>query len=371
MDITQESLKELFYVAALLQGSTRRNVTISSLDLEFLLRSRYNLELEDHSRILTRVLGNGTDCFRRNMKEEGADDNRPGEDSSHAAVSNEVIVDDDQQDDEPPPHPGNLTETLEMGDDHDFAEESLDMVQLFSILLIPTLLQMKVEFTHNDDASIEPNHDSREQWLEQWQTEQPVSILQSVLAVMLKSLPERYDAWPPKLDESLVKDLLQAHGEDCTDDGLIREMVQAASCGTSGCLDEMALLSALTDDVASFALPTSVSQHVVCMDIRKKGEEDHKEDTVENEDEEDPPTKSNNRNGRIWNNHDSVLAHLATDFTVDSHTSVVLVICLWIFAVFVSLTYGPYVVDAVTAPCLVRGDGDLFGCRLSSTLTTW
>ena len=66
--------------------------------------------------------------------------------------------------------------------------------------------------------------------------------------------------------------------------------------------------------------------------------------------------------------------HSNIDFVIDAHSSVVLVIFIWVFYILQSLTYAVLLKSLVQAPCQASNSdsvGVTFGCQLANALWTW
>jgi len=315
-------VKELEYISALHQTcapNLRQNGTISSIDILRLLKSRINLNVtHEHTLRIVRGLGGGvigedvishivkgqedsaitqqveqeektkknvagmtlSNMLRRSKKQENEEGEIPYEPfgiegqkgrgkKNHGLFHRRKKHDDDDDDDEDMEDPNDDVNAQDVE-----AQEFLDLVQITSILLIPTLARAgKVwKDSQTPDEYVEPPppitpdyHGLKGYFLRKWDeykkrdeqeelamheslNTKPATILIDVLSIMLKSVDtDKY----PILNAALVRKLLMASGEfeRAADRVLVDKMVEAAF-SSSGLFDEEAFVNALTGDLS-------------------------------------------------------------------------------------------------------------------------
>lgn len=451
--------KELEYVSALCQTclpETRANGTISSLDVKRLLSSRYGL-LVSHSLTvgLVRELSgesgyspDGLARLQRNKNKKGSklsfgiagkgnkkkkylsssketDEKEPGEgdeggdvsvNSESAAAENlnaggsesgttmdsivgksvtsasaaggdfgENIVEASGSDSK-----------INKIDEGDIPEEYLDIVQVVSLLLIPTLARAAKEHREGTDEAPGTIPDKAKGVSMQENEALPPTLLEDAVDMILKkiNLPSDDGAlreggpFSPEVDVDLVEAILLEMGEyeRAQDQELIRDMVDVAN-SESGMFDVEALMNATTHDVAKYWLVGSEERlstlfyDVFGYDVgreptppRSSPDGEQVKDAEEEIDEED------NSNGELVETKDKGVEgnfdfnsyhidHTNIDFVVDSHSSVFLVVLIWLFYILSTMTYAQLIRAFVKPPC-GEDSGD-FGCMFASTLWTW
>jgi hypothetical protein len=288
-------------------------------------------------------------------------------------------------------------------------EEYLDMVQILSILLIPTLVHAAA------NLSAEKSHNGgRDDNLYQSLEPQPANLLELAVQFFLKSLfidGLSSSENEPILDEDLVEAILLDMGESerAQDPQLIREMVELGRNPSAGPsrrpFDAQTLAQVLTADVAPY-WPLHNANHcttywedVVCVNDsvdRKSGSSDNNDidhiDESANEVLTDPaaPMMNEAMNERVPMATSEIAAETKVqpshspknqghplltpiDYAVDSHTSVVIVGIIWTFYVMCSITYAALFQSTVETNCEENaGTLDVsIGCQLASALWTW
>jgi len=273
-------VRELEYVAALQQtcdGETRANATVSSLDIMRFLQSRYSLSLShDQARKIVQGLGGGQ--LSTDLREKMAERILETQTTSGLHLQ---------------PHHERWRKAEHIQDDYEALSkeilhpkiEYLDLVQIQSFLLIPTIARYaelwkerspdlqpfasvevglsetdngqvseKVpKFEVKDDSSSGPSLDP-----------EPKHLLEFVLRCMWRALKGNAstdgsdvetegEAEAPLLTPEMVRALLRHNGEleRAEDDDTVMAMVDAATTG-SGRFDEAAFVQALTTDLSAW-----------------------------------------------------------------------------------------------------------------------
>lgn len=273
--------------------------------------------------------------------------------------------------------------------DVDDPEEYLNIVQLLSILLIPTLSRAVFETKTPpellaDRSGKEPPSNCWKRFLWERQIKmgladevefqslrpQPESLLQNTLLFMIKSLdtPDEHTKADtsqysyPVLNADVVLKLLEAHGEyeRAQDKVLVDQMVECCQ-SSSGLLDLGAWLNALTHDVQQYEVGVEdrISTHT--FDVwgfsTYKEWEDCQVEHAGEEEEDDDNYKIKRR--RTQSN---------IDFAVDPHASVSLAAAIWTFYICTSLLY---LTLLQTLPGLQDTCEPSFGCQLLGTIQVW
>jgi hypothetical protein len=412
-------LKELEYIAALHQTclpDTRDNGTVSSLDVQRFLSSRYGLRLTHAETIeIVRGLGGGisqdeihqtkrastnyasilNQILRRTTHKKDPDEEDPmsTSTSSHAKTK---TCEADYGDDETYPE-NKLREESDPIDDLDLPEEYLDIVQLVSILFIPTIARAGKEFREGKGGDTNPPMETLEEsklprdidsnWYDRQKhlrnskrnksrmeeekhatlRPQPRTLIQDVLGFLLQGSAAGAENWPPRLDEDLIESILLESGERerAQNKQLVRDMVEAAR-SPSGLLDEDSFVNALTSDLGDWKVGSEDRLSTLYADVY--------EDDEKAEGGEEGATKLTGGDKAEISGHfegKNVLDHANIDFVVDAHSSVTVVMLIWLFFVCSSVFYASLFQALVTAPCMDNGQGDKFGCQLTSVFWTW
>jgi hypothetical protein len=406
-------LKELEYIAALHQTclpDTRDNGTVSSLDVQRFLSSRYGLRLTHAETIeIVRGLGGGisqdeihqtkiastnyasmlTHILSRSNRKKDPDEEDPISTSSSGRDETNIRKADNGND--VAYHENKSREESDPIDDLDLPEEYLDIVQVVSILLIPTIARAGKEFRDGAKGDTYPPMEALEEsellretdsnWYDRQKhlrenkrnksrmeeekraslRPQPRTLIQDVLGFLLQGSDAGAENWPPRLDEDLMQTILLEAGERerAQNKQLVREMVEAAR-SPSGLLDEEAFMNALTSDLEDWKVGSEDRLSTLYADVYEDNEEAAIEpmggDKAEN---------SGNFEGK------NLLDHANIDFVVDAHSSVTVVMLIWLFFVCSTTVYASLAQALVTAPCVDNGNGDKFRCQLSSVFWTW
>jgi len=386
----QGDVNELRYISALHQTSasgTRENGTISSIDVQCLLASRYNIFIQ-HVRALqlVRDLGGGVSQDEVRQKKKKKLVNRI------LLRSRKSQQDEEQAEDE--------TEVADV-------EEYLDLVQVLALLLVPTLARAGKEYWDGNTsrlASIDPaeasDQDNKEGWYKKWKARKekrrldsekekadslrpkPPTLIKDVLQMLLKDIYSTDGQWPPVVDEDLVEGILLefGEGERAQDKKLIREMVQVAS-SPSGRLDEQAFLNALTNDLEDWKVGSEDEVSTLFADVfgggfgpaeQSDGEEISAEELEEDVEGRTTSVSIGEKTKKMASNLDLGGALDSNiDYVVDSHSSVILVMLIWCFYIMISFSYAVLFQSVVKKPCEDRENPDTFGCQLGGTLWVW
>jgi hypothetical protein len=302
-------------------------------------------------------------------------------------------------------------------------EEYLDMVQVLSILFIPTLVHAAANLSAGNGRHC--GDDNRYQSLEP----QPANLLEQAVQIFLKNvfMDGMSSENAPILDEDFVEALLLDMGESerAQDLLLIREMVDlgvdpAAASQSRRPFDVHALAQVLTADVVPFWPLNNTDRCTTywedVMGVRGSGDREigstnhqgiDQNDESANEVIADPATPMVDQNDESAN---EVITDPATpmvneiipaaisgnatrtsmeqshlskhpehpqltpiDYVVDSHTSIVIVCIIWTFYVMCSITYAALFQSTVDTNCEENaGTLDVsIGCQLASALWTW
>jgi hypothetical protein len=410
-------VKELEYISALHQTcvpDTRANGTVSSLDVQSLLSSRYGLMLS-HQECISIVRGLGGGWSPEEMINIHGNESIKGygtvvhtflEKRNPVTRSGEVRASDEEGsssvEDVPQENLSGCYKRDAVKDDLDYPEEYLDLVQILSILLIPVLAraaeelrggsltdQEQVDETNGEGRGLESQYrlvysysdwkqkrdrarDARKKAVSDSLRPKPRGLIQDVLKIMLKNLAllGNHDSpdIDPILDASLVKEILLASGEtEITQDAeLMREMVEVA-CSPSGRLDVEAFANALTFDLDKWQVRNEDSLSTIFYDVF---EETRTEVNKRTRISEASDTEHNSPEMGHFNKENSV-EHSNIDFVVDMHSSVVCVTIIWFFYLMVTVTYASIFQASVKPSCKDTEDSELFGCMLVAELWNW
>jgi hypothetical protein len=418
-------LKELEYIAALHQTclpDTRDNGTVSSLDVQRFLSSRYGLRLTHAETIdIVRGLGGGisqdeihqtkrastnyasmlSQILRRTARKKD-----PAEEDPMSATSSGLaktrICEADYGNAVTYPE-SDLREESDPIDDLDLPEEYLDIVQVVSILFIPTIARAGKEFRDGEEGDTDPPMEALEEskvprdinsnWYDKQKhlrdskrsksrmeeekqatlRPQPRTLIQDVLGFLLQGSAAGAESWPPRLDEDLMKSILLESGERerAQNKQLVREMVEVAR-SPSGLLDEEAFVNALTSDLDDWKVGSEDRLSTLYADVYEDDEEaEDDEDGAGDEEGATKPTGDDKAENSGNFEGKNVLDHANIDFVVDAHSSVTVVMLIWLFFVCSATVYASLFQALVSAPCIDNGQGDKFRCQLSSVFWTW
>lgn len=412
----QADVNEIEYVAALHQTCmphTRANGTVSSIDVQALLASRYGIRL-GHAECIAIVRGLGgyliedtggrnqnqsdqanlsTDTIRilgkkplvyqmamERMKkiyvgENRGDNTRSDIDSDRTgdATRTSTLVPAgqsikfSQSATSQKPHPDHQTSTRPAitslssnVKDYEIPEEYLDLVQLLSILIIPCLASCA------RDTIIRRGGNESGAPLE---TPAKVEhVIEHVYQVLIQQMLYQDDivlTTGPILDSSLVEAILLECGEYelSQNEALIVEMIEAAN-SSSGRLDVNAFCHALTSDLDLWPIGSEQSVTTFFQDVFgvDRGTQYEQRQTKKQED----PESNTHEKGVI--DADKKLPDLSSvDFVVDTHASVTCVALIWFFYIMVSVTYASLFQAVIKPTC----DTSEFGCLLAFQLWNW
>jgi hypothetical protein len=412
-------LKELEYIAALHQTclpDTRDNGTVSSLDVQRFLSSRYGLRLTHAETIeIVRGLGGGmsqdeihqtkrastnyasmlNQILRRSAPKKDKDEEDPMSTSSSDHANTKTCEADYGNE---PTYPENkLDAESDPIDDLDLPEEYLDIVQVVSILFIPTIARAGKEFRDGEDEDTSPPMEVLEEsnlprdidsnWYDRQKhmrdskrnkslmeeekhatlRPQPGTLIQDVLGFLLQGSTAGVENWPPRLDEDLIKSILLESGERerAQNKQLVRDMVEAAR-SPSGLLDEEAFVNALTSDLDDWKVGSEDRLSTLYSDVYGGDEK-----AGGGEEGATKPTGGDKAEISGHFEGKNALDHANIDFVVDAHSSVTVVMLIWLFFVCSTTIYASLFQALVSAPCMDNGQGDKFRCQLSSVFWTW
>jgi hypothetical protein len=308
-------IKELEYIIALHQTcmpDTRENATVSSIDVMYLLKSRYTLSISHREAIdVVAALGGGDNIvreekqarqdkkdyihfFRKNAGSSGketpgaelsptesrpdgmADNGKFGTEEVDMLMQENGADDFDEEEDHfadqkstgAAAH-GVTPESKENGSEHErsrnLPEIYLDMVQILSLLFIPSIACVANDFWHPKPPSVPPSEPTgwavkvwfirRFRQLKSWVISRfsPAPHLQADIAVHYLRNILIGDFSEAVVDEAFVEALLIKNGEyeRAQNPRLIREMVEAAR-SSSGMFDDEAFINALSSDLEQF-----------------------------------------------------------------------------------------------------------------------
>jgi hypothetical protein len=201
----------------------------------------------------------------------------------------------------------------------------------------------------------------------------PRGLIQDVLKIMLKNLTllgnhDSPDIVYPILDVSLVKEILLECGETeiNQDAELLREMVEIAR-SPAGRLDVEAFANALTCDLDKWQAGNEDRLSTIFYDVfeETRASVNERSSTADASDtDQNPPEKGH------FNKENSI-DHSNVDYVVDTHASVICVVIIWIFYLFISVTYASLFQAAVKLPCEDTTNSKSFGCMLAIQLWNW
>ncbi len=276
------------------------------------------------------------------------------------------------------------------GVDEEAEGEVLDLVELTAILVIPILLIMRKSIMSSKKRSSSKlstsairgdEKDARTTERHRRLLKDPKGVLRNVLSMIIQdsSIPinaeEEEEDTAPRLTEELIQEILRSYGMHylADDDTHVSQMLIAAQGQTSGDnakLDEVAFIQALTSDVVLFKneileldgklLSTSLlSPKQICKDrIGSDNKEDEDELNSILDQEEGKLDTSN----MMWQ---KVFTANPIDFTTDSYTSVVFVVCLWVC--FLLFFYAYVDANVKTSVC----NSESAGCRIANSVVSW
>eukprot|EP00978_Attheya_sp_CCMP212_P033486 scaffold135240_cov62-Attheya_sp.AAC.3 len=282
----QADVKELEYISALHQTTPvcREDGTVSSVDIVRFLRSKMGFFISQKDGIeLVRGLGGGIlsdeviqlilELQSQKEDEEGSPAQEEEEEEEKEGNTQKTpsffsrLFGDSKEPEETAEAPEEVKIGPEKEEDEE-QEEYLDMVQLVSILLVPTMARAgkewrdcsSVEEVSYKDEDVNLNDqvfpDEKEKEDDQQKESlrpKPESIVKDGVAILLNAVPSLQLSQSPKLTPELVQALLEAYGEHerAADRMLIEQMVKQAS-SLSGNFDEEAFVNAMTNDLSAY-----------------------------------------------------------------------------------------------------------------------
>lgn len=372
--------KELEYLSALHQTEAdhvRENATVSSLDIVYFLRSRYNMNFT-HSQALNIVRGLSSDAYHRDR--DGVDEAAQGD----VTPKNNDEVPSTKKDDQGSTANGNqdhsMVKTDDNGEDNGedesdgMIEEYLDLVQIVSILLIPSFARIAAGGTSRHQHAANATQDKKVDDLrlkdavrefivksKQGAAEAPPTpdILENALSSMLSDLPEEQH----DISEELVEYLLRKFGEyeRAEDKQLIRTMTDLAKTPSSTTLTEEALLISSTSDLGPWDVESERRLSSFYYDVFGDNDPDKLkglEKTDKTKDEE-VPADEGDPTIEPWKVTDREFANV--DPLTDSHSSLFIVVLIWFFF------FGTYVHQGVAILSLSKGAAKSISHRCCTT----
>ena len=316
-------------------------------------------------------------------------------------------------------------------------EEYMDVVQLTALLLMPTLAQASHEYQQNlkrqedDEAVVEQQPEPQQYFATKLKERRekhamyqrqrheslrprPSNLFSQALTMMLQNVAPPTSTSDnvssssfyhyPVLDEDLIKNLLLDMGEQerAKDLILIREMVDMAMTD-SGKLDVAALVQATTSDIKHLYrkhMPEddSLAEEQLTtffydvfgynqgdqLDIPKDQNDDNdNKDTNSSRKEEDPverqvvvsapDTQAKKTEAGHFDFYCKSVNHTNIDYRIDAHSSIAVVVFIWLFYIGNTLVYASLLRAFVTPNCGDPWAGNLssFACMLLVSLWTW
>jgi hypothetical protein len=417
-------VKEWLYVAALHQSCmprTRDNATISSVDVQRLLSSRYNIHISHAQGIqIVRQLSGGMQQASMSILQQG---------KSHEKSISKVTINHHHSSSESDPEEANV-DSANTKSPPILAEleEYYDVVQMVAMLIIPNVTKVANKL---NKLSLKKHHSlqgysspfaSKQAYFQHWrkrkvQQKQEVednqkqkrasnsdthgtpatssrlpladlppyhvvySLLEDGLALLLSSVPATdSDIWPPPINIPLIHSMLLECGEveRAHNHKLLQAMVEAAHT-ESGRLDVTALVQALTADLSAWPVGSEEEKtsqyHDIMgfetpMDITQEEQQQlSKKSDTNNHSQLEPRRDTTNDYDALT--HKSVLTHTKLDFAIDAHSSVVVVMLIWLFYVMNALSYFSLLEGIRQIKCVRNGHGHEFGCGFASYMKTW
>lgn len=268
-------------------------------------------------------------------------------------------------------------------DDIEIPEVYVDIVQLTALLLIPTFADgakaFRVTCTATENNVNEPVcGDSASEYTP------PSELFVNGRRMLIKSVfIEQGQEWPFRMCAELVESILLEAGEleRAQDVQLIEAMVEAAR-STSGCFDEEALVNALTSDLKEWETGNENRMTSMLYDVFQQddprllvnSEQDKGNNITDIEHELDEEQLSMQKQKDEIHTGIKAVNVTNVDFVVDSHSSVTVVVIIWMFYILMTLTYIALSRTLVTLPCErfdSSADPDSFGCVLAGVLWQW
>jgi hypothetical protein len=403
-------IKELEYIIALHQTcmpDTRENATVSSIDVMYLLKSRYTLDISHKEAIdVVAALGGGDNVeknqarqdkkefihfFRKNagsggkespeakLSPTGSNPDGMAENGKLGSEEVDMLMQKNRADDfdEEQNHSaeqksagaaafGGTRESKEDGSERksgrNLPEIYLDMVQILSLLFIPSIACVADDFWHPKPSPVPPSEPTgwaikvffirRLRQIKVWAINKfaPAPhlragiVLHDVRNVLMQEFsPETV------VDEAFVETLLLKNGEyeRAQNPKLIREMVEAAR-SSSGTFDDEAFINALSTDLSDWDVDGDERMSTFFYDVfgtENFAEVDHLaaedprglgvDDSGVDEEADNPNEKS--RHGECSKEKISYLFKPGTyniDLVVDTHSSLINAVGIWAFYLF-------------------------------------
>jgi hypothetical protein len=406
-------IKELEYIIALHQTcmpDTRENATVSSIDVMHLLKSRYTLNLSHKEAIdVVAALGGGDNValeknqalqgkkefihfFRKNAGSNGKETPEaklsPTESNPNGMAENgngklsteevDMLIQENGADnfDEEQDHSAEQKSagtaaygvTPESKDDEsernggNLSEIYLDMVQIISLLFIPSIACVADDFWHPKPPPVAPSEPTgwavkvisiqKLRQLKSWAISQfsPAPHLRAGIVLHdVRNILMREFSPETVVDEAFVEALLLKNGEyeRAQNPKLIREMVEAARSST-GTFDDEAFINALSTDLEHWDVDGDERMSTFFYDVFRTenfaevdhlAEEDPRDFGVDNSsvDEEADNPSEKSRHGVCSKNRRSSLFKPGTyniDLVVDTHSSLINAVGTWAFYLF-------------------------------------
>jgi hypothetical protein len=398
-------IKELEYIIALHQTcmpDTRENATVSSIDVMRLLKSRYTLNISHKKAIdVVAALGGGDNIvrekkkaqrdkkdkknfihfFRKNTGSGGKEtpesaESHPDEMADNGKLGAEQVDmlmqsnGEDDFDEEQDPFVqqesagatayGITPESKEDGSERNggknLPEIYLDMVQVLSLLFIPSIAYMADDFWHPKPPSVPPSEPTGRavkvffirilRQCKSWAINQFSPAPQPPAGIVVRGVRNiLMQGFSPEtvLDYAFVETLLLKNGEyeRARNPRLIREMVSAAH-STSGTFDDEAFITALSSDLKQWDVESDERLSTFFYDVfgtENPAEVDHlgAEDPRDDVSDVDEEASNSSRQGVCCNKTGSHLFKPGTyniDLVVDTHSSLINAVAIWAFFLF-------------------------------------
>lgn len=415
-------VKELEYISALHQTChhLRKDATISATDITLFLRSRYGLNIEHADGIdIIRGLG-GTlskiDIDRKHENSKGginaADDFDQSQhildDGNVSGMSKEDLHEqlDTINDDEQILIPTDSNNDLEGSED-----EYLDLVQVVSAIIIPTLMKAREDnesktFSVGNavDGSCETQRqDSRDAKDEDNYKPIHSLIIRDVFQILIQRTidmsqsPSAFDVdhfgnvkkenrnENIPLTNGLIRNLLLSFGEvdAASDNELIEKMITCATASYPGTaiFDETTFLRALTVDVIEWQCCWDHNISTPFYDVFECDPKDaHRlmdgsflngnddDNTKENQDLEENSKKSNDISTTTFPSLNFTSTSPSIDYVVDSFYSTFFVMALWVFYIYNTAIYVAFL-NSIAFDVIKCGES--FGCKVSNRIWSW
>jgi len=245
----------------------------------------------------------------------------------------------------------------------DGTDECIDIVELVSILIIPSLL--KASGKQDREVKEAKDFDSKKSYEKYLEVQKEIhelspspTLISDVLKIILIDTTDSDEY--PKLSRSLLEKVFAWYGEMSliTDDDLIDEMIELASGGNPDALFDVESFSrALTNDVLKYPVQNESKISTHYDDVfgnNDSGDEDIGKISFT---EEDGVTKKGIDVKRIF-----TFPHI--DFLAERLGSVSHTFLVWLCFVYSYLTY-------VSTASVFSCSSDSFGCKIASSIISW